>query len=111
MIKSISISAKITLLILLLSVVAVTAISFFTYDYVKKTREEKFRTNLAVIADNRAGFVNAYLEKVVASLKSLQESDVLKSGGSSGQAPGAEPDLWMMDTGMADSTAESIEPA
>jgi PAS domain S-box-containing protein len=111
MIKSISISAKITLLILLLSVVAVTAISFFTYDYVKKTREEKFRTNLAVIADNRAGFVNAYLEKVVASLKSLQESDVLKSGGSSGQASGAEPDLSMMDTGMADSTAESIEPA
>jgi PAS domain S-box-containing protein len=90
MMKSINISTKITLLILLLSLVAVTAVSFFTYDYLKKTNQEKFITNLSVIADNRAGYFSAYLDKVVTSIRTLQESDVIKSGGSSATGSSTE---------------------
>jgi PAS domain S-box-containing protein len=81
MIKGIKISTKITLLILLLSVVAVMAISFFTYDYIIKQNEEKFATNLNVIADNRAEYLNHHLDKAVSAIRILQESETLKSGG------------------------------
>ena len=79
--KSIKISTKITLLILLVSLVAVTAISFFTYDYVLKTKQEKYTTNLNVIADEKAGYFTFYLEKASTAIRALQESEVIKSGG------------------------------
>src|SRR5687768_4939962 len=82
MIKSINISTKITLLILLLSLVAVTAVSFFTYDSIRKAHEEKYLTNLNVIADNRAAFVSTYLDKVLTRLDALKQSEMLRTGGS-----------------------------
>jgi PAS domain S-box-containing protein len=91
MMKSINISTKITLLILLLSLVAVAAVSFFTYDYIRKTNQEKYITNLSVIADNRAGFFSTYLEKAVTKIQALQESEIIKSGGvATSPAPAAE---------------------
>jgi hypothetical protein len=93
MIKGIKISTKITLLILFLSVIAVTAISFFTHDYVVKLSEEKFTTNLNVIADNRAAYFNNLLDRAVTSIRLLQESETLKSGGVSTTPPTvSEPD-------------------
>lgn len=88
--KNINISTKITLLILLISLVAVTAVSFFTYDHIRKTNQEKYLVNLNVIADNRAGYFSAYFDKVVIALRSLQESEVIKSGGTS-SAPTSTP--------------------
>jgi PAS domain S-box-containing protein len=82
MIKGIKISTKITLLILLLAVIAVTAISLFTYDQVIKTNHDKFVTNLTVIADNRAAYYNHYFDKTVSSIRLLQESPILKNGAS-----------------------------
>ena len=79
--KSINISTKITLLILLLSLVAVASISFFTYDYIKKTNQEKYITNLSVIADNRAGYFSTYLDKFVTRISDLQNSEIIKTGG------------------------------
>ena len=76
MIKSINISTKITLLILLISLAAVTAIGFFTYDYIRKTHQDKFTTNLHVIADNRAGYLNSYFDKVVTAIKAIQQSSI-----------------------------------
>lgn len=81
MMKSINISTKITVLVMLLSLVTVTAISFFTYDSIKKTNQEKYTNNLTVIADNRAGYIQGYLEKVVNGIRVLQESEIIKSGG------------------------------
>lgn len=99
MTKSFNISAKITLLILLLSLVAVTAIGFFTYDYIKKTNQEKYITNLSVIADNRAGYFNTYLDKVVTGIRALQESEIIKSGGATNTTPSdAGADLMVMTT-------------
>jgi PAS domain S-box-containing protein len=57
--------------------IAVTAVSFFSHDYHVKTSQEKFSTNLTVIADNRAGYLNSYFEKVVAYVHLIQASDKL----------------------------------
>jgi PAS domain S-box-containing protein len=115
--KNINISTKITLLILLVSLVAVTAISFFTYDYILKTNQEKHITNLSVIADNKAGYFNSYFDKVVTSVKTIQESDAVKSIGSNAATPTSEEggDLLAMmgggdETQPGDSTDESGDP-
>ncbi|HYC86651.1 MAG TPA: hypothetical protein VEB86_15570, partial [Chryseosolibacter sp.] len=81
MMKGIKISTKITLLIVLLGMVAVSAIGLFTYDLVIKARQEKFTTNLRVVAENRAAYLDHYLDKFVAGIKVLQESETLKTGG------------------------------
>ena len=94
MMKSINISTKITVLVMLLSLVAVTAISFFTYDSIRKTNQEKYTNNLTVIADNRAGYINSYLEKVVNGIRVLQESEIVKSGG-------GPSDLMLLDSASA----------
>ncbi|MBT1696317.1 PAS domain S-box protein [Fulvivirgaceae bacterium PWU4] len=107
MMKSINISTKITLLILLLSLVAVTTISFFTYDYIRKANQEKYVTNLGVVADNRAGYFSTYLEKYVAKIQVLQEAETIKSGGTSTPAPAEGGDLMAMM--VADAPTESTE--
>src|SRR4051812_39208531 len=107
MMKGIKISTKITLLILFLAVVAVTAVSLFTYDYVIKTNQEKFTTNLNVIADNRAAYFNAYFDKIASALKLLQESDVIKAGNQSASVPDATVDLMTLTDGAsADESAQ-----
>lgn len=118
MMKSINISTKITLLIFLLSLVAVTAISFFTYDYLKKANQEKYTTTLSVIADNRAGYMSTYLDKAVTVIRTMQESDIIKSGGQATQAAPTEGgDLMAMmggeesETTAEDTTTETTAPA
>ena len=77
--KSINISTKFTALILAVSLIAVGAISFFSYDYHLKTNEEKFATNLAVIADNQTAYFNTFFENAERSLQYLQSSETLKA--------------------------------
>src|SRR5688500_140477 len=108
MMKGIQISTKITLLILFLSVIAVTAVSVFTYDHVIKINQEKFTTNLAVIADNRAAYFNNHFDKVVTSIKTLQESETLKGGPVAATAP-VDGGLDLMDMGSEESTEETYE--
>ena len=107
MMKSINVSTKITILILAVSLVAVAAISFFSYDYQLKTTREKYTTVLNVIADNRAAFLNTYLEKGTAAVKVLQVSDIIKGGGASTADPmmGGFPDPAAP---TPDSTAASV---
>ena len=80
MMKSINISTKFTVLILAVSLVAVAAISFFSYDYHLKANQEKFATNLAVIADNQTAYFNSYFERAERTVQFLQNSDKLRSG-------------------------------
>ncbi|HEY0742078.1 MAG TPA: PAS domain S-box protein, partial [Chryseosolibacter sp.] len=111
--KNINISTKITLLILLISLVAVTSVSFFTYDHIQKTNQEKYLVNLNVIAENRAGYFTSYFDKVVIALRSLQESDVIKGGGASQStaAPSDDPFAAMTEAPAEEgSTEESTEP-
>lgn len=98
MIKNLTISTKITVLIIVVSLVAVTGISFFTYDYNLKMNEEKFNTNVSVIADNRAGYFNDYFDKIVSEIQIIQNSDKLKGEASSTTPP---LDAGGMDTMMS----------
>lgn len=76
----------------LLALIAVTAVSFFTYDYVHKINREKFTANLQVIADNRVEYFNTYFEKATHGVLLMQNSDVLKNGASAPtSAPAADP--------------------
>ncbi len=94
MMKSINISTKITILILAISLVTVAAISFFSYDYHLKSNQDKFITNLSVIADYRALYLNTYFEKNANALKMLLQDDRLKA--SSGSAPSSEVEVMEM---------------
>ncbi len=95
MMKSINISTKITFLILAVSLVAIAAISFFSYDHHLKTQQDKFSANLTVIADNRAAYFNSYFEKASVAVQILQNAEALK-GGASAAAPDAGADLMAM---------------
>ncbi len=114
MMKSINISTKFTILILVVSLVAVTAISFFSYDYHLKANQEKFATNLAAIADNQTAYFNTYFEKAEQAVLILQNSEKLKAGLAGGGSSSSDGMDMMMppvadDGAAADSTGGSGE--
>src|SRR5260221_11019707 len=74
MFRNIKISAKITGLMVMLSLFAVIAIGLFTYHYNLETSREKYNNNLNVVADNRADLVNHYFDNAIHTFKFLQVS-------------------------------------
>src|SRR5688500_7460380 len=106
MIKNINISTKFTILILAISLIAVIAISFFSYDYHLKANQEKFATNLGVIADNQTAYFNTYFEKAERAVQILQNSEKLKSSLVAGDAGGIDMTMPSIGGGtvMTDST-------
>lgn len=80
MMKSINISTKITLLIMAVSLAAIAAISFFSYDYHRKNTQDKYAATLGVIADNRAAYFNSFFDRATTVIQVLQNSNELKSG-------------------------------
>jgi PAS domain S-box-containing protein len=79
MFRNIKISIKITGLVFLLTLIAVIAISFFTYTVNLQATQDKYSNNLEVVADNRAGLVTAYIDKIGFILKSLQKTEALQN--------------------------------
>jgi len=99
MIKNINVSTKITLLILAVSLVAVVAVSFFSYDYHIKANQDKYTAVLNSVADNRAAYFNTYFEKASHAIQILQNSETFKNGGGASSAPadaGMGMDMMMM---------------
>ena len=91
MMKSINISTKLTLLIMAVSLAAIAAISFFSYDYHRKNAQDKYAATLGVIADNRAAYFNTFFERAALAIQVLQNSDQIKgSGGTAAPADGAD---------------------
>ena len=82
MMKSINISTKVTLLIMAVSLAAIAAISFFSYDYHRKNTQDKYAATLGVIADNRAAYFNTFFERASIAIQVLQNSNEIKSAGS-----------------------------
>jgi PAS domain S-box-containing protein len=111
MMKSINVSTKITLLILAVSLVAVAAISFFSYDYHVKSNREKYATILTAIAENRASLIANHLARAGAAVQLLQQADILKNG----SAPAAFSDPTFSDPAFSDpaaiDTTQSAPPA
>jgi methyl-accepting chemotaxis protein len=85
-IKRVNITTKITILVLAVSVMAVAAISFFTYEFNLQTNREKIISNLNVITENRAAQVNTYFDKVDYALGLLQKAPEITSGASTAPA-------------------------
>jgi PAS domain S-box-containing protein len=110
MIKGIRISTKISALVIVISLVAVGAISFFTYDYNLQNNREKITNNLNVITENRATQVNTYFEKAAFGVRLLQTSpEINKRGESASSAP--PDDFGGFDMGApADSSAAASSP-
>lgn len=105
MFKNIKISAKITAIILIVSLFATGSISLFTYDYNLKTNREKFAVNLNALADSRTEHFNSYFEKVITGIKVIQNADIIKTGGAT-SSPAAPLDMMMMSAGLpAEETA------
>jgi len=107
MMKGIKISTKITLLVIIISLVAVAAISFFTYEYNLQANREKFTNNLNVITENRAAQINTYFDKVAFALSVLQQSnEILNGGGTPAPADDFGAMLDMGTESSEDSTSE-----
>jgi PAS domain S-box-containing protein len=97
MMKSINITTRITILILMVSLVAVASISFFSYDYHQKANEEKYSATLASLVDNRTAYLNTFFDKAALAVRVLQNSERLKSGGGAAStAPSDDPMAAMM---------------
>src|SRR6185436_6395106 len=105
MFRNIKISAKITGLVLLLAIITVVSISFLTYDINREAAIDKINTNLSVVADNRASLLNAYIEKIVSSLKVIQNSETIKSNlsGTASATPAGGGDLMALMGGPDES--------
>jgi PAS domain S-box-containing protein len=100
MMKGIKISTKITLLVIIISLVAVAAISFFTYEYNLQANREKITNNLNVIAENRAAQINTYFDKIAFAISVLQNSSEINNPESGGGAPAPADDFGaLMDMG------------
>src|SRR5690349_24761759 len=113
MMKSINISTKVTLLIMAVSLAAIAAISFFSFDYHQKNTRDKYAATLGVIADNRAAYFNTFFERASMAIQVLQNADALKSGASSAPASGGADLMAMMgpppgagDTVLTSSTTD-----
>src|SRR5688572_13459799 len=105
MIKNINVSTKITLLILGITLVAVGAISFFSYDYHQKTVQQKNVSTLTAMADNYAAYFNHYFDRASLAAQVLKTAPEITRG-SSGAAPAAA-DIFAVSMDVpSDSVAE-----
>ncbi|MFD0999306.1 PAS domain S-box protein [Ohtaekwangia kribbensis] len=102
--KSINVSTKITILILAVSLVAVAAISFFSYDYHLKANQEKYSATLNALADNRAAYLNTYFDKAAMAVEVLKNSETIKKGDGAAAGGGGGMDMLAM-MGAPDETA------
>jgi PAS domain S-box-containing protein len=74
MFRNFKISVKIASLIIALSLVAVVAISIFTYRLNVQSAEEKISLTISAVADNRAAQFNQYFDNLKSVLQFLQQS-------------------------------------
>lgn len=114
MFRNIKISIKITLIVLLLALVAIAAISLFTFKINLQAEQDRVNTNLTVIADNRAVFIQSHLEKIGATIKLVQSSEELQKqlNDTTAATDSGGLDLMAMmgDTGGGDSSALETDP-
>lgn len=74
MLRNIKISAKITALVLGLTVLAILAISVFTYQVNLRSIQDKYQQQLAVVADARTAQLNAVLQSQENQIQLLQSA-------------------------------------
>jgi len=70
--KDLDITSKITILVLILSIVAVGGISLFTFDFNKKATSEKYIYSLNAITETRAHHINLFFETTSKAITTIQ---------------------------------------
>ncbi len=105
MLNKLNIRSKITVVIFLIALVAVSSISFFTYNYNLLNNQEKAITTLTVVADARTEYFDAYFDRIHTAVSVIQSSELVKNGGSS---PAADTGMDMLfpDGGTSEETPE-----
>lgn len=79
MFKNISISVKITTVVIFVVLITITAISFIAYTFSRKTIEERYIADFNVLADNKANEIGTYFTgianatQLVGDLSSVQD--------------------------------------
>jgi PAS domain S-box-containing protein len=110
MFKNINISTKIGVLVILLTGLAIGAISFFTQDFHRKNIYDKYATALEALTDSRAAYVNVQAERIIQALMILQESEALKNPSTGGTMPDVGMDMMDM-LGSGDSSTDTASGA
>lgn len=79
--NDLDITSKITLLVLIISLAAVSAISFFSFDINRQATRDKYQYSLQAIADAKATHINQFFETTARAITSVQTGlDSLNSG-------------------------------
>jgi PAS domain S-box-containing protein len=79
MLKSLKISTKIGAIAVVLTMLSVLAISFFSYHYNQKANELKNQTALSSLTESRALYVDQQLTSLELAIKTIQQADVVKN--------------------------------
>jgi PAS domain S-box-containing protein len=77
MLRNIKINVKVAGLIIALSLVAVVAISTFTYRLNVQNAEEKINHTISVLADHRAAQINQYFDNLKGTLTFIQQTNTI----------------------------------
>jgi hypothetical protein len=87
MFKQISISTKITGLVISIVLVTLLAISYISYKLSRDAVQERFSESLKVVGESQSRIIESHFDNVIANLKLIQESktitDGIKASGSS----------------------------
>jgi PAS domain S-box-containing protein len=105
-IRRVSITSKITILVLTISVLAVASISFFTYEFNLQTNREKITNNLNVITENKAAQINTYFDKISYAITAMQGAAEITNA--SATAAETDPFAALMDMGGGEVEGESV---
>jgi PAS domain S-box-containing protein len=109
MIRNINVSTKITLLILAVTLVGVSAVSFFSYDYHRKTIQQKNVSTLTAFADHYAAYFNSYFERAATAVQILKNAPAITSNAASPAAPAGDIFAVSMDAPPSDGTEPPAE--
>ncbi len=73
------IKIKLIVFITLLSILPIVAINFYSYNKYVNTSDELNRMSTMNVTDNQANNVNLYFEDIIASMKSIASSDIIRT--------------------------------
>ncbi|MTI21338.1 PAS domain S-box protein [Fulvivirga sp. RKSG066] len=102
MFKNISISTKITGLVIALVAITIIAISYLSFTFSRQALEAMYNDNLTILTDSRADKVKTYFDNLTANVNLLQSTKTIKEGAS--PSFNAEPEP-AMDFGFGDDTS------
>jgi PAS domain S-box-containing protein len=109
MIKNINVSTKITLLILGITLVAVGSISFFSYDYHRKTVQEKNISSLTAVANNYAFYFSNYFERAATGVEILKSAPAIVNNAGATASSGGDIFAVSLDMPSDEPPSDSIE--